>query len=269
MQKIKTNPIVMIALFEFFENIRNRWLFVYGFSFLLFGGLITYVGASNPLQASASLLNLILLLVPLFSLVFGSLSFSESLPFHEMLVSLPLTRSDIFIGKWLGLGVGLSLSFLIGMGFGSLLQMNISAQGFADYFFLLLLGVLLTFVFLGLAFLGVNLVRKKEMIFGGMLLIWFFFFILYDVLVMGVALLFGNYPLEWPMLFLVFLNPIDLVRVILLLKMDLSAMMGYSGAVFQKYLGDTMGITLGLGVLGLWIAIPFWLGLRRFQKKDL
>lgn len=261
--------MITIAFFEFHENIRNRWLFIYGLSFLIFGGLITYLGAADPLRASASLLNLVLLLVPLFSLVFGSLSFSESLSFHEVLVALPITRRDIFLGKWLGLGTGLSLSFLLGMGIGSLLQMNVAQAGFDSYALLLLLGVLLTFVFLSVAFLVVNLAKRRELIFGWMLLLWFFAFVLYDVLLMEIVLLFGDYPLELPMLFLVLLNPVDLARVILLLHIDLSAMMGYSAAIFQKILGHKTGIGIGSLVLLLWAFIPFWLGLKSFQKRDL
>src|SRR3989338_5580700 len=140
MQKIFKSPIATIALFEFRENIRNRWLLIYGLSFLIFSGILTYIGTSDPLQASASLLNLVLLLVPLFSLVFGSISFSEALPFHEILVALPISRRDIFLGKWVGLGTGLALSFLLGMGAGSLIQFNIEQKGFSSYLLLLCLG---------------------------------------------------------------------------------------------------------------------------------
>ncbi|MDZ4224987.1 MAG: ABC transporter permease subunit, partial [bacterium] len=222
-----------------------------------------------PLQASASLLNLVLLLVPLFSLVFGSISFSEALPFHEILVALPISRRDIFLGKWIGLGTGLVLSFLLGMGAGSLIQFNIAQQGFGSYLLLLCLGCCLTFIFLSISFYVVTLARKKELIFGWMLLLWFFFFVLFDVLVFGVVLLFGDYPLEIPVLILMLLNPIDLARVMLLLKIDLAAMMGYSGALFQKYLGNTLGLFIGGGALALWTLLPAWLGLRTFQKKDL
>jgi Cu-processing system permease protein len=262
-------PVFIIALFEFRENIRNKWLLVYGISFLLFSGLITYMGASDPLQASGSLLNLMLLLVPLFSLVFGSISFSESLPFNEILVAQPISRRDIFLGKWLGLGAGLSLSFLLGMGLGSLIQMNLSQKGFGSYLFLLALGILLTFVFLSISFHMVNVARKRELIFGLVLANWFFFFVLYDLIVMGIALTFGDYPLEIPMLLLVFLNPIDLARVLLLMQIDLSALMGYSGALFQKYLGHTDGMVIGSLFLLVWILIPAWLGLRSFKRKDL
>ncbi|EKD42406.1 MAG: hypothetical protein ACD_73C00173G0002, partial [uncultured bacterium] len=138
-----------------------------------------------------------------------------------------------------------------------------------SYFLLLFLGVLLTLVFLSLAFLMSTLIKRREMVFGIILLLWFAFFVVYDVLVIGIVLEFGDYPLEWPMMGLVLLNPIDLVRVILLLHIDLSAMMGYSGALFQKYFSHYQGIFITSLVLCLWIAIPFWFGFRAFNKKDL
>lgn len=262
-------PLKVIALFEFRENIRNIWLLVYGLSFFLFGGAITYLGADDPLKASASLLNLVLLLVPLFSLLFGGISFSEALPFHEILAALPISRRDIFLGKWIGLSSGLSLSFLLGMGGGSLIQLQTGQTGFSSYALLLLLGVFLTFIFSSISFYVVNRVRKKEMIFGWILLLWFFFFVFFDLLMIGVVLVFGDYPLEIPMFALVCLNPIDLARVMLLLKMDLAAMMSFSGALFQKYLGNAFGILTGGALLTLWTAIPAWMALRAFEKKDL
>ena len=260
---------ITIAAFEFYENIRNKWLLIYGLSFLLFSGFITYIGTANPLQASASLLNLVLLLVPLFSLVFGSISFSESLSFHNVLVALPVSRRAIYIGKWIGLSSGLSVSFLIGMGMGSLIQFNVADIGFAEYALLMGLGIMLTLIFLSLSFYIAVVIGRRELIFGWMLLLWFFFFIFYDVAVIGMVLVFGDYPLEMPMLALVLSNPIDLSRVLFLSRLDLSAMMGYAGAVFQIYLGHSAGLFIGGFSLFLWMMIPLWLGMRRFEKKDL
>lgn len=263
------NSIFTIAVFEFYENIRNKWLLIYGLTFLVLSSLIIYLGITDPLQAAGSLLSLVLLLVPLFSLVFGSISFSESLSFVEILVSQPISRRDIYIGKLLGLGAGLTLSFALGMGIGASFQIGLHEAGLGDYILLLVLGCLLTLTFLSLAFFLATIVRKRELLFGWVLLAWFICFVLYDLVVVGVVLMFGDYPLEIPMLILVFFNPIDLARVILLVQSDLSAMMGYSGAVFQKYLGHSWGAILGMSVMVLWTIIPAWLGLHFFKKRDL
>lgn len=265
----KRRTLLTIARFEFFENIRNRWLLGYGISFFVLGNLIVYLGGRNPLQASGSLLSLVLLVVPLFSLVFGSISFTESLGFMELLAAQPVARRDLYLGKWLGLGTGLSLAFVLGMGGGSLLWINHAGPGFFAYFLLLLLGAALSYVFVAIAFLLSNLSDRKEVVFGLTLAVWFFFFVLHDLLILGTVILFGDYPLEWAIFVLSAINPIDLVRVLLTLQLDLSALMGVTGAVFQKYLGGAAGAGLGLALLLIWAAGPLWLGLRIFGKRNL
>ena len=64
-------------------------------------------------------------------------------------------------------------------------------------------------------------------------------------------------------------NPIDLGRILVLLKMDVSALMGYTGAVFNDFFGKTFGMITAIFVLVLWIAFPAWLSARKFNRKDL
>ena len=66
-----------------------------------------------------------------------------------------------------------------------------------------------------------------------------------------------------------FLNPIDLSRIQILLKMDIAALMGYTGAVFKDFFGTTTGIVVTTIVLSLWILIPVWISAKKFGKKDL
>jgi Cu-processing system permease protein len=54
-----------------------------------------------------------------------------------------------------------------------------------------------------------------------------------------------------------------------LLKMDVSAMMGYTGAVFKDFFGTAAGMIVSFAVLLLWIALPAWLSVRKFNRKDL
>lgn len=265
----RRRTLVTIARFEFFENVRNKWLVGYGLSFFLLGNLIVYLGGRNPLQASGSLLSLVLLVVPLFSLVFGSLSFTEALGFMELLAAQPVARRDLYLGKWFGLGTGLAAAFVLGMGGGSLLLINRAGPGFFAFFLLLLLGAQLSYLFTAVAFLLSNLSDRKEVVFGLVLAVWFFFFILHDLLILGTVILFGEYPLEPVILVLSAINPIDLVRVLLTLQLDLSALMGVTGAVFQKVFGGPGGAICGALMLLAWTVLPLWLGLRLFKKRNL
>jgi Cu-processing system permease protein len=64
-------------------------------------------------------------------------------------------------------------------------------------------------------------------------------------------------------------NPIDLSRIMVLLKMDTSALMGYTGAVFRDFFGTNTGFVIAIAILFGWIVSVFWLSLRRFNRKDL
>ena len=80
---------------------------------------------------------------------------------------------------------------------------------------------------------------------------------------------FADYPMEKPMLALSMLNPIDLGRIILLLQLDISAMMGFTGALFRDFFGSNQGIISAIAVMLLWMGIPTFLAIRKFNNKDL
>ena len=63
-------------------------------------------------------------------------------------------------------------------------------------------------------------------------------------------------------------NPIDLSRVLIMLKLDISALMGYTGAVFNKFLGTGLGMTVAFGTLLLWVILPVFMFIRKAERKD-
>jgi Cu-processing system permease protein len=134
---------------------------------------------------------------------------------------------------------------------------------------LLLVAVLETFIFTGLAFLASVRSRDKARGIGLALMLWFYFAILYDGLILLVLFYFSDYPLEQPVLVLTAFNPVDLARILVLLKLDTSALMGYTGALYQRFFGSFMGIAWSFGFLLLWWWLPVSIALRSFRKKDL
>ena len=87
-------------------------------------------------------------------------------------------------------------------------------------------------------------------------------------IVLLVATMFGDYALERAMLALMLANPVDLARVLLLLRVDVAALMGYTGAVFKSFFGTTGGSLLAAAVLGAWVITPALYAKRLFRKKD-
>ena len=97
---------------------------------------------------------------------------------------------------------------------------------------------------------------------------WLFFAVLYDGIFLLSLIALEEYPLDTFSLFATMLNPIDLSRTLILLKLDISALMGYTGAVFKSFFGTKLGFGLSILMLTLWTVIPAFIFLRKANKKD-
>jgi Cu-processing system permease protein len=124
-------------------------------------------------------------------------------------------------------------------------------------------------IFSSLAFFASVKTRDKARGIGAVLLLWFYFALIYDGLILLILFTFSDYPLEKLTLLLSSLNPIDLGRIFIMLKMDISALMGYTGALYKDFFGSGSGILFTIVIMLLWAAIPLWLAVRAFKRKDL
>ena len=176
----------------------------------------------------------------------------------------PVKRRSILLGQFFGVAGALVAALLVGVAIPVVLYAATPTG-----FILLGVGVALTVLFTAIAFLGAVATRDKARGIGLALLVWFWFALLHNGLMLLVMLFFEDYPLEKPTMAMIALNPIDLGRVIVLLHMDVSAMMGYTGALMKDLLGTATGISSAAGILVLWAALPVLLSLRIFRKKDL
>jgi Cu-processing system permease protein len=78
-----------------------------------------------------------------------------------------------------------------------------------------------------------------------------------------------DYPIEKGLVAVSMLNPVDLSRIMILLKMDISALMGVTSAIFKSFFGQSWGSMLALAVMLLWIILPVTLSAKKFKSKDL
>lgn len=245
--------------------LRNGWLLGYTLLFLLVTSVLLRLEGGS-VRVAASLMNVVLLVIPLVSVVFGTLYFSNSREFIELLLAQPVGRPALYRGLYFGLALPLALAFVAGVGVPMAIAGD--ARLLAPGAMLLLSGVLLTFVFTSVAFLAGVKFEDRARGLGFALLVWAACALLYDGLVMLVVLLFRDHPLETPLLVLMLLNPVDLARVLMLLTLDAAALMGYTGAVFARYFGTVPGmVTAGVALLA-WMVGPFVMGMRGFGRRD-
>ena len=211
-----------------------------------------------------TLLNIVLLTTPLVSIIFTTIYLYNSAEFIELLLSQPIRRNKIWTGLFLGLFFSLALAFLIGAGIPILLFVEGSTA-----LILVIMGILITAVFVALGFLCAILSRDKAKGIGVAILLWLFFSLLFDGLVLFLLFQLADYPVEKAMVGVAALNPIDLARIFIILQLDVSAMLGYTGAIFKAFFGTSMGTAIGFGLLCLWVIIPYWISRGLFVRKDL
>jgi len=256
-----------VLKYSFYDLVRSRWIYIYFLFFLVTTAGLLYL-SSDLSKAIVSLMNIVVVLCPLVATLFGALHFYNSREFLELLLALPLPRKKIFLGKYLGLTLSLSISFLLGVLLPFILYGLAVSDQVWNFAILILAGVTLTFTFSGISVLLALKNENPIKGFGMALFSWLFLAVIYDGLFFLSLVLFQEYPLDIYSLAVTFFNPVDLSRVLVMLKLDLSAMMGYTGAVFSKFLGTGRGMILSGLAMIVWIMVPLWLYIRLAGKKD-
>lgn len=252
-----------ISKYVIFDLIRNRTVISYLVVLLAISFTLFSLDA-NPVKGILGLLNVSLLIIPLMSIIFGTIYYYNSAEFMELLLTMPIKRSRILISVYFGLAVALSIAVVLGMGIPILIY-SPNAIGLT----MVVTAVALTWVFVSIALLASVMTRDKAKGIGLVILLWLYFSLIYDGLLLFVLLTFSDYPMENWMVGLSALNPIDLARIFILLELDISAIMGYTGAIYREFLGTSTGMLFALVMLVIWVLVPLLLAVRRFRKKDI
>jgi Cu-processing system permease protein len=255
--------MLKISKYVLYDILRNKVVAAYTI-FLFVIAMSFFQMEENSSKAVLSLLNIVLIVVPLVSMVFSTIHWYNSYEFIELMLTQPISRKKVLLSEYGGIASSMVTAYLVGVGVPVLFY-NFNSTGLA----LILVGSLLTLVFTSIAFFASVKSKDKARGIGAALLLWFYFALIYDGLVLLVLFAFSDYPMEKATLFLSSLNPIDLGRIYLMLQMDVSALMGYTGATYKDFFGSSLGLVYTLGIMVVWIVVPITLAVRSFAKKDL
>ena len=255
--------MLRISKYVLYDIVRNKVAIAYT-AFLFIVSMSLFQMEENSSKAVLSLLNIVLIVVPLVSLVFSTIHWYNSYEFIELMLTQPISRKKVLLSEYMGISSSLMVSFLVGVGVPMTIY-NFNNTGIA----LLLVGCLLTLAFTSIAFLSSVKSKDKARGIGVSLLLWFYFALIFDGLILLILFAFSDYPLEKITLVLASLNPVDLGRIFIMLQMDISALMGYTGAVYKDFFNSQVGMFYTLGIMLIWIIVPLALANRSFNKKDL
>jgi Cu-processing system permease protein len=259
--------MLRILKYELRNVARARWLLAYGLFFLgVTEALLRFGGGGE--RALLSLLNVVLLVVPLASVLLGITYLYNATEFTKLLLAQPVRRGELFAGLFIGLSLPMAIVVVLGM------VIPFALRGFAGdavgsrLITLCTAVVFLTLIFVALAYLVAVVIRDRVKGLAVALLAWLVLAVAYDGGVLLLANAFAAYPLEKPILVLMLLNPVDLARVVLLMRFDVAALMGYTGAVFESFFGGSGGAVVALASLCVWFVVPFLAGMHWFARRD-
>lgn len=254
------NRIIKII---FLDILKNKIVLAYTFILALLSWS-AFGLEDNSAKGLLTILNVILFTVPLVAVLFSTIYLYNRAEFIALLLSQPVKRKKIWLSLFLGLSLAMVLAFFLGAGLPLLLY-SPDRVGIM----MILVGCLISLVFIALGFLAAILMRDKAKGIGVAIVLWLYFAMLFDGIVLFLMFQLSDYPIEKAMVVLTALSPIDLARIQILLYLDQSAMMGYTGAIFKAFFDTSMGLVVSFMLLISWVVIPFYISLRKFNKRDI
>lgn len=249
--------------YEAYNTLRSRFIVGYFLFFLLLTSALSYFSGDIS-KVIVSLLNIVILFVPLISLVFSSLFFYGTREFTELILVQPVGRKVVYFSKVLGISLPLAISSGAGMG----IPLAVFGASPVHTLLLTLSSVYLTLIFSAMAimFAVISDDRVKGLAMG--LAVWIYASVIYDALILFVGMAFYDYPIEGLIILLSILNPVDLARILIVMNLDIAALMGYTGALFVKFVTTVKGYVIIFLTLTLWFVVPLFVGSWFFNRKD-
>ena len=270
----------LCARYELVLAVRSRWLQIFaavfaglslavaGAGFILSGGY----GVQDFSRTVVSLVQIVLLLVPLAALVFGGLALTPERGAAELLYSQPVSRGVILLGRMLGVWLALAAAELIGFGIaGLIVQSQSGIEGIGRYGALVGTAIVVTGIFLGLAAaIAARSPGRRTRVLAAALVVWFITVMLFDVAALGVASLLRSGSASRLLIIATLINPVDAARTGALLAIDGTAAFGAASLALLRFTGGIAGAGLLIASsLMIWLCAPPWLAARVLNRSDV
>lgn len=286
MARINPRAIYTIAKKEFLDNIRNKWIIVISIIFIILTIASSYLAGGQAggeelfggmEDTVVSLLSISTLLIPLIAIMLGfsTIAGEAEKGALSVVLSYPVKRVEVLLGKLLGLGSVLAVTPLIGFGLGGVvIAVTVGAEQGIAYLAFIGLAILLGLIYLSVViFISALCKTRVRAIAGGVVL--FFWAMIYGIILMSIYIATGgNYQdflsptgiMELPDWFwasIVF-SPSDTNQMAVMQAFGLEQAFG-----FQIKAPDWLSMNFLLVIHLIWIIVPFFLAYYFFRKRDI
>jgi Cu-processing system permease protein len=242
--------------------LKSRFMMSYGLIlFILCSGLFFL---SNDMdKAIIGIHNVLLILVPLVVMIYSVSQIYQSNDFLRLLLTQPIKRKVIFYSQY----ISNTLVLLLVQTIPIALSLILFSDG--TYLFPIILNlVFLTLIFSSISSLIAYKINEKVRGIGITIFLGIYFLAIYDGLILLIIQMMSEYPIEKYGIVLSLFNPIDLCRILFIFKMDISALMGLTGAIMEKFIGSGLGSLLIYTTLLIWAIAPLLFAAKMFNRKD-
>ncbi|MCL4498090.1 MAG: ABC transporter permease [Deltaproteobacteria bacterium] len=276
---INLKVILAISKKEFINRIKNISLFILIFILAILSFAISYFGTSpfgltgyhGTSVTIASLMSLSIYLIPLISFILGydSITGEEEDGTMPLLLSSSASRSEIYLGKFIGLTIVISIAVFVGYGIsGVIILLKESISHITGYFTFVFSSVLLGISFLSIALLISSFTRSRTASITISVFLWFFYIFIYDLLLIGIlvatkgnAMFINNAVIGGFLL----VNPADVYRLFTISFIQgLKGYYGLTSILTGKFILNRF---LLIFVYIMWIFLPMLSGMLIFYKK--
>lgn len=260
---------------------RSRWTQTFGVAFAVMALAVAvsgYVlsggsGVQDFSRTAASLVQLVVLLVPLTALLLGVLALSSDRGNAELLFSQPVSRSVILFGRVAGIYQALVSAQAVGFGAaGVVIYAQAGDDGVLGFLVVVATAFVLTGVSLGLAALisAGNIGRRRSRALAIALVVWLVLVVLADLAALGAASLLRSGAASRLLITAAIVNPVGAARTGALLLIEGTAAFGSASLALLRFAGGPFRTALWLAAsLALWLALPFWIASRRLSRSDI
>ncbi len=271
-------PILIIAQKEWMDGRRNRWLqsitillFLLALGIAYLGGAVAgQIGFTSLSNTVISLASLAVLVMPLIALLlsYDAIVGEEESGTLLLLSAYPISRFQLFMGKWLGHCAVLGSSIVIGFGCAALVLAFTTDVPNFDLF--TAFGIFIcSALLLGMSFIAIgmwvsNVSRSRAQAAGIALLIWFLAAVLFDLLVLAILVMTQGHLESNFLAGLLLTNPTDIFRMINFSMF--SDMQQHTGLMDLQQDMDFGLYQLLLMAIG-WVVLPLVLAFYSFKKR--
>lgn len=271
-----------IAGQEIRMGIRNRWVLAISSLMAVLALAISMLGSAptglldvDALSLSTvSLSSLSIFLVPLIALLlsYDALVGEVDQGTMLLLLSYPLSRRDVVLGKFIGQVSIIAFATIFGYGLSGVLVAFSSDVMPPDYAWWALCVMVLSSIVLGAIFIALGLMcsaiaKNRGIAAGAVVALWLFFVIIFDLLLLG-SLVSGFDEMLSAEAFSSFLlaNPTDIFRMI---NMGGISGSGLVGGMAEVSAGAGLSSTLLWSSLLVWCVVPLLFGAFMFKRRDI